>query len=115
MKNITKLLALTMVAVMLCMAFVSCGNKLSGTYTAELVTSDCDLTFKGDKVTVTLTGKITGNKTEVEGTYEINDGQITFDFSDDESEISKLFKGTLKFEKEKDTITIGSIATFTKK
>ena len=115
MKKTVKILALAMALLMLGMALASCGNSLSGTYTASVLLWDVDLKFTaGGKVTATMTGKITGEKVEAEGTYTIEDEQITFDFSDEDAK--KIFGSVpMKFEKTDDGIKLGSIAEFKKK
>ena len=117
MKKFTKIMALTLVAVMLCATLVSCG-KVMGAYEAEV-----DLGFGSSKVvyefgllgkvTISVTNELLGSsKTETyEGKYEItekNDGkmEITFSF---ESEDAKSYNSTSDFEidKENNTIKIG--------
>ena len=101
---------------------VSCGG-LSGTYEGTLF----DLKFKGDNVTI-IVGE-GDNKSELKGTYEIeeNDGKktISFDFVDedeadeDEKQILEIadaiLGGKVSFEEEDDTIKIAKIFTFKKK
>ena len=101
---------------------VSCGG-LSGTYEGTLF----DLKFKGDNVTI-IVGE-GDNKSELKGTYEIeeNDGKktISFDFVDedeadeDEKQILEIadaiLGGKVSFEEDGDTIKIAKIFTFKKK
>ena len=70
MKKLAKVLALVVVAAMLCLALASCG--LSGTYKNNGLfgLGATELTFKGSKVTVEM-GEI-----EAEGTYKIDGDKI---------------------------------------
>ncbi len=124
MKKFTKVLALVVVAAMLCLALASCGKTLSGTYTAGgdiggLAGAKTSYTFSGSKVTVSVTTTLLGSQktTEYEGKYEIaeaKDGSMTITFTFEDSE-AKEYTGTQKFAEDKDakTITIGMI-TYTK-
>ena len=123
MKKFVKVLALTLVAVMLCATLASCG-KVNGAYEAEIdlglgsAKTVYEFGMFG-KVTMSVTGEVLGSsKTETyEGKYEITekeDGkmEITFTF---ESEDAKSYNKTESFEidKENDTIKIG-LFTFKK-
>ena len=120
MKKFVRILALTLVAVMLCATLASCA-KVSGAYYAELdvalakvkVTYD----FSGSKVTLTVDSSVLGQNASksYEGKYEITekeDGkmEITFTFAD-ENDDTKSYGGTHAFaiDKENDTITIGVV------
>ena len=83
MKKSVRILAVVMAALMLCLCLASCGKKLSGTYVYE-ESDSLKLTFKGNKVTFTIS--FMGESADIEGTYEIKDDKITFDFTgaDDE-------------------------------
>ena len=101
MKKTVRILAVAMVAVMLCLSLVSCfGNKLSGTYEAEEMGVTVSYTFKGDKVTMKAMGM------EIEGTYEIKDDEITIKY-----EIAgEAVEETEDFEKkDSKTIVIGGV------
>ena len=126
MKKLTKVLALVLVAAMLCLVLASCGKTLSGTYSAEaslggLVGGKTSFTFKGSKVILTVTGSnfITGSSTtEYEGTYEITEAEdgtmsITFEFEDSNDD-TKKYGGTQRFSEDKDAGTI-KIGAFTYK
>ena len=124
MKKLTKVIALVVVAAMLCLALASCGKTLSGTYTAGgdiggLAGAKTSYTFSGSKVTVSVTTTLLGsqNTTEYEGKYEIEeakDGSMTIKFTFEDSD-AKEYTGEYKFAEDKDakTITIGVI-TYTK-
>lgn len=114
MKKSVKILALALVAVMMCMALVSCGKKLSGEYEAldvDLGIYKANVTYKfeGNKYEKTtkqenILGQI-DTKT-VEGTYEI----VTND--DDKMEITLTEKDaeegeTFTFEEGEGYIKIG--------
>ncbi|MBQ7337533.1 MAG: hypothetical protein IJW40_03655 [Clostridia bacterium] len=103
MKKTMKILALVMVAAMLCCVLASCGNTLKGTYAAEVATIRTAYNFDGD--TVTIDAGALGVSTQVaEGTYEIKDDQIIFTFGDDNK-----YTGTFSFEKGDDYIKINGI------
>jgi uncharacterized lipoprotein YehR (DUF1307 family) len=110
MKKTLRIVAVAMVAVMLCLSLASCGKKLSGTYEDELGISE--YTFKGNKVEISI--EIFGAKTTIEGTYSIKDDEITFEFDDDEED-AKEFSGTFDFEEGDDYIKIGEIGKLEKK
>lgn len=90
MKKSIRIIAVAMVALLLCLTLASCGKKLSGTY----YTGDMNLTktyttyeFSGSKVNVD--SYALGNKVEAvsfEGKYSIKDGEITFTWKDAEGE-----------------------------
>jgi uncharacterized lipoprotein YehR (DUF1307 family) len=103
MKKFTKVLALVVVASMLCLILASCG-ALSGKYRDALGLTTYE--FKGNKVTLTIS--LLGAKESFEGTYKINkDGdeqEIEFTFGDKDA---KDYSGTFEFEKTDDGIKIG--------
>ena len=90
MKTMTRVVAVALVAVVMCMMLASCGNTLSGSYSATYEsegflglgkgTYTTTYEFKGNKVVrtddVTVGGKTTTTVTN--GTYEIKDDQIIF-------------------------------------
>lgn len=84
MKKTIRIVAIAMVAVMLCLCLASCGKTLSGEYYVgdkNLTKSYTTYTFSGSKVTVEVyaLGQKVGNDS-FEGTYSINDGEITFTY-----------------------------------
>ncbi len=113
MKKSVKILALALVAIMLCTALVSCGKKISGEYKAldvELLGQKASVTytFKGNTYEKTTETTFLGQvKTETEeGTYKIvkND--------DDTMEITMTEKdaekgNTYTFAEGEDYIKIG--------
>ena len=116
MSKLIKAIAVALALVTLCLSLVSCGKTLRGTYSATILGSGAEYTFKGYNVTVTV--KALGAEiAEVEGTYSIKDGKITFRFeSDDEAENEKVkeYSGTFDFEEaENGDIKIG-IITYSK-
>lgn len=106
MKKSVRIIAVALVAIMLCMALVSCGKKLSGTYEAEvdllLVSYNVSMKFAGNKVTITETADAIlteAKETVYEGSYEINkleNGkmEITLDL---ENEGAIIKSGTFDF------------------
>lgn len=112
MKKAVKILALMMVAAMLCCALASCGNTLKGTYKADaaLGIGDASYTFNGNKFTyVAGVGPLS---ITLNGTYTIEDNQITLSLNEGEED-SDGVSGTHNFEQGKDYIKIGS-KTYTK-
>lgn len=112
-KSIIKVLALSLLATLVCLALVSCGKTLSGKYEAEanlgITTVNYTYEFKGSKVTATVKSTNFLGQVEsvtVEGTYEIEDDEITFAW-DSEEEV--LDGGTFTFEETEDGIKIGKI------
>ena len=112
MKKSVRILAVAMVAVMLCLTLASCGKTLSGKYEATVLGSGVELEFDGKKVT--YTAKILGAEAaSVEGTYEIKDDEITLSFEGDDEDADEL-EGTFDFEEGDDYIKIGEFGKFTK-
>ncbi|MBQ9085561.1 MAG: hypothetical protein IJY47_00065 [Clostridia bacterium] len=105
MKKSVRILAVLMVALMLCLTLASCGKKLSGKYSAEALGSGATYEFKGSKVTITV--KVLGAEVgSAEGTYEIKDDKITFTFESEDDDVKK-YDGTFDFEEKEDSIKIG--------
>ena len=116
-KTITKILSLSLVAVILVCSLVSCGKKLSGSYSAELELfgqrGEVIYTFSGKNVEATFKTTVLGNvnKDTVTGKYEIaeaSDGtlEITFDF---ETENNWFKDKTVVLEEGEDYITLGTV------
>ena len=111
MKKSVKVLALALVAVMLCATLVSCGKTLSGEYEASILGSGIVLAFKGNKVT--YTAKVLGAEAvSVEGEYSIKKDKITLSFDGDDE--AQEMSGTFDFEEGEDYIKIGSLGKFKK-
>ena len=115
MKKSIRILAVAMVAVLLCLCMASCGKKLSGEYEATIAGTGQKMEFSGKNVTVTyvLLGQELGS---IEGTYSIEDDEITFDFVDEEEVEDEDLKefladldGTLSFEEGDDYIKIAGV------
>ena len=88
-KTMTRIVAVALVAVMLCLGLASCGKTLSGTYSAEELGTGITLKFDGKDVKFTI--KVLGSEVaSFDATYEIKDDKITFDVADEE-EISNDF------------------------
>ena len=117
MKKTLRIMAIVMVALMLCLSLTSCfGKKLSGTYKAEvdllLAKATYEYTFKGKNVTLVVTKgtfATSEDKDTYEGTYEINeldngDMEITFNFEDEDAN-----SGTVSFEEGEGYIKIGGV------
>ncbi len=113
MKKSVKILAIAMVAVMLCLTLASCGKTLSGTYEPVVVKEDSVLdklagaisevtdtsvtyTFSGKKVTVETT--VLGKVETTEGEYKIKDDKITFTVDEKEESFTfeELDNGNIK-------------------
>ena len=119
MKKSIRILAVAMVAVMLCLALASCGNTLKGEYAATVellgVETGKKMEFDGKNVTVKYVLANVEVAT-VDGTYSIKDDKITFDFVDEtdvENKDAKAFlaelKGEVSFEKGDDYIKVGGV------
>ena len=117
MKRSVKILAVALVAVILCMSLAACGKRLSGTYEAvvtsegiggwlgDALNSGVEYTFKGSKVIIEVT--LFGEVETYEGKYSIEDDKITFEF---EGEDAEDFSGTETFrELENGNIEIGGV------
>ena len=96
MKKTVRIIALAMVAVMLCLCLASCGTTLSGEYSwgdTKLTKTYTSYVFKGNKVTVeAYAGGVKLTDDSFEGTYKIKDGEITFTFENDKGEEKSLTK-----------------------
>lgn len=104
-KTVLKVVALMLVAVMLCSALVSCGKTLKGEYKTALGTPT--FTFKGNKVTLEIDLVITA--TTIEGKYEIEDDKITFTWEGENADKAEDYSGTLDFAEGDGYITIGGV------
>ena len=122
MKTVIKVMAVALLAVMMCAVLASCGTTLKGSYSAEtkvlLLDVKYSYEFDGKNVTVKtetevpLIGTVVNSQT---GTYEIKDDKITFTWGDAEAKenATVVENGTFDFEKGKDYIKIGGL-TLTK-
>lgn len=111
----TKIVALVLVAAMLCLALASCGKKLSGKYEAGGDLAGVSYTFNGSKVTITY--KVLGVAKSFEGKYKIDGDTITFTF-DDKDNVDSKYTGSKTFSEGKDDngnkfVKIGGV-TYTK-
>lgn len=111
MKKALRIVALAMVAVMLCLCFASCGKSLSGEYyfgDKTVSKTYTTYTFKGNKVTVEafLLGNKVGDDS-FEGKYSIDGDEITITYTNSKGE-EKI--DTYAFEEFEDgSIKIGLI------
>lgn len=123
MKTMTRVVAVALVAVVMCMMLASCGNTLSGSYSATYEsngifglgagTYTTTYEFKGNKVVrtddVTMGGSTTSTVTN--GTYEIKDDQIIFTWDKNvetnENGDSVVSTNKYEFSKGDDFIYIG--------
>ena len=122
MKTMIKFMAISLLAVMMCVMLASCGTTLNGSYSAEtkvlLVDVKYSYEFEGKNVTVKtetevpFIGTVVNSQT---GTYEIKDDKITFTWGDAAAEenATVVENGPFDFEKGKDYIKIGGL-TLTK-
>ncbi len=113
MKTTARIVAVTMALLMVALMCTACGNILMGEYEAEevdLIVAKYTITYKfsGNKVTATTksVGSFSGNVTTktYEGTYEIDDDVITFNWEEDDDVMKSESKS---FEKTDDGIIIG--------
>ena len=114
MKKIIKIVAVAMVAIMLCLCLASCGKTLSGEYrSAEVLGSYTSYDFSATKVSVDV--YVLGTKVEeqsYEAKYKIGDGEITFTYEDANGDTKT---NTQTFEELEDgSIKIGMV-TYEKK
>ena len=90
MKKTLRIVAVAMIAVMLCLCLASCGKSLSGEYyfgDKSVSKTYTTYTFSGNKVTVEafILGQKVGDDS-FEGTYAIKDGEITFTYKNAKGE-----------------------------
>lgn len=120
MKTMIKVMAMALLAVIMCTVLASC-TTINGTYSVETkVLFDVKYTyeFKGKNVTVTTETKVPIIGTVVNtqtGTYEIKDDKITFTWgeSEEKDNATVVESGPFDFEKGSDYIKIGGL-TLTK-
>ena len=118
MKKSIRILAVALIAVMLCVCLASCGNTLKGEYESKLGALGLirnTMEFEGENVTVKYWVSDIA-VTTVEGTYTIKDDKITFDFVDesgvehkDAKDFLATLTGELTFEKGDDYVKIGGV------
>ena len=104
MKKSVRILALVMVALMICLPLTACGKKLSGKYENKTILGKETYEFKGNKFTYESSLGV-----ELEGTYKIKGDKIIFEFDleDEEKELADaLFDNECDFEKTDDGIKI---------
>lgn len=95
MKTMTRVMAVALVAVVMCMVLASCGNTISGTYSATYESEGffglgagsytTTYEFKGKDVVMTVEATVGGKTTTTttNGTYTIEDDQIIFTWDKD--------------------------------
>ena len=117
MKKTVRILALVMALAAVLCVFAACGTTLSGTYSnvEEVlgIESGTRIEFNGKKFEMTVI--VASQEASFEGTYEIKDDKITFDFDEDKIE-NELLKAAIEdltdaadFEKGKDYIKIDGV------
>ena len=113
MKKITRVLSVLLVFITICLSFSSCGKRISGTYSAEVIGTGVEYAFSGSKVTITIKalGSVVGTS---EGKYSIKDDKITFEFENKDSDDVEKYNGTFDFEENDNSIKIG-VVTYKKK
>ena len=107
--SMKRIIALGLTLCLLVAVLASCGNSLSGVYTADAFGSKLTYEFSGDKVTLRVS--VLGvQAASIQGTYKISGSSITLSFGGDESEAAQ-YSGTFDFYKSDDgkTIKIGLI------
>ncbi len=115
MKKTMRILSVIMAVLMLCLALASCGKKLSGKYSADVLGTGTTLTFKGSDVKIAIT--VLGNEVaSTDATYKIKDDKISFDVVDEEEIENTLAKKVISaleeevaFEEGDDYIKIGNV------
>ena len=95
MKTMTRVAAVALVAVVMCMMLVACGNTINGTYSATYESEGflgfgkgsytTTYEFKGKDVVMTVEATIGGKTTTTttNGTYTIEEDQIIFTWDKD--------------------------------
>ena len=117
-KTFVRVVALSLIAVMMVCVLASCAKTISGTYEAKvgvegLAGYTATYTFSGKKVEISKTATLLGQSTTTnfEGTYEItekDDGtmEITITLENDDDDIKS---GTYVFEEGENYIKIGLV------
>ncbi len=103
MKNVIKVLSLTIALVMLVSTLAACGG-VSGTYTNDTTNTTYEFSLFGSKFTKTTKVTILGavNTTVVEGTYELNDAGNEITITEVDEEGNEKDPYTLAFEEGED-------------
>ena len=116
MKKSVRILAVLMVALMLCLTLASCGKTLSGKYSADVLGTGTTMTFDGKDVKIAITVTLIGEVASLDATYEIKDDKISFDIADEEEITNELAKKVVKsleepvsFEEGEDYIKINGV------
>ncbi len=116
MKKSIRIIAVVMVALMLCLSLASCGKKLSGKYSADIFGTGTTMTFDGSDVKIAITVTFIGEVASLDATYEIKDDKISFDIADEEKVTNDLAKKVIKsleepvsFEEGEDYIKINGV------
>lgn len=116
MKKSVRILAVVMVALMLCLTLASCGKKLSGKYSADVLGTGTTMTFDGKNVKIAITVTLLGEVASLDATYKIEDDKISFDIADEEEVTNELAKKVIKsletpvsFEEGEDYIKIADV------
>ena len=113
MKKFLSLVLALAVLLTMCLAFASCGKKISGTYVYKSPLSDLTYEFKGNKVTVTDTVTI-GVSTfdfSYSGKYKITKdkkGNLSITFTFEESDAER-FNKTCTFEETDEGIKLNGV------
>lgn len=115
MKKSMRILSVVLAVLMLCLALASCGKKLSGKYSADVLGTGTTLAFDGSDVKIAIT--VLGNEVaSIDATYKIKDDKISFDVADEEKIENTLAKKVVAslekevaFEEGDDYIKIGDV------
>ena len=116
MKRILSIaLALAILATM-CLTFASCGKKLSGKYSADVLGTGTTMTFDGKNVKIGFTVTFIGEVASIDATYTIKGDTISFNFVDEDEvtnekakEVIKTLEEPVSFEEGDDYIKINGI------
>lgn len=116
MKKSVRILAVVMVALMLCLTLASCGKRLSGKYSADIWGTGTTMTFDGKNVKIAITVTLLGEVASLDATYKIEDNKISFDIADEEEVTNELAKKVIEsletpvsFEEGEDYIKINDV------
>lgn len=115
MKKVLSLVLAIAVLATLCLTLASCGKKLSGEYSAEVIGTGTTMKFDGKDVKITFT-VLTIEVGSVNATYKIKGDKITFDFADEDEvsndkakKVIESLEEPVSFEEGEDYIKINGI------
>lgn len=116
MKKVLSLVLAVAVLATLCLSLASCGKKLSGKYSADVLGTGTTMTFDGKNVKIGFTVTLLGEIASVDATYKIKGDTITFEFADEEEvsnssakKVIETLEEPVSFEEGDDYIKINGV------